>query len=61
MFDWLLGEGMLFGDEIPLVLLLAWSMLVWLFMVVSLANVSMSFASGCSAGGSCTMLTVLSL
>ena len=30
-------------------------------MVVSLANVSMAFVSADLAGGSCTMLTVLSL
>ena len=41
--------------------LLACSLLVLLFMVVSLANVLMAFASGGSAVGSCTMLTVLSL
>ena len=52
---------MLFGSGLLLVLLLAWSALMWLFVVVSLANVSKAFASGVSTGGNCTMLTVMSL
>ena len=50
---------MLFSTGLLLVLMLIWSILVLLFMVVSLANVLMAFASGGSAGGSCTMATVL--
>ena len=61
MFDWFSGEGMLFGGELEFLLLLAWSILVLLFMVVILENISIVFASGGSTGGSCTMLTVLSL
>ena len=50
-----------YGEESPLVLLLAWSTLMWQFVVVSLANVSMAFAFGGAAGDRCTMLTVFSL
>ena len=45
---------MLFWGELPRVLLLVWSALVWLFMVVSMANVTMVFASGGSADDSCS-------
>ena len=51
MLDWFLGEGMLFGSGLLFVLWLSSSALVLLFMVVSLANVSMTFVSGHSAGG----------
>ena len=70
MFDWWCGKSVLFGDELYLLLLwllvmacplLDCSTLVLLLVVDNLANVSIAFASFGSAGGSCTMLTVLSL